>query len=531
MKKRKPFTTSNDWTFELIQKYYKEIERIGTEQFKLDVYPNQIEIVDSEQMLDAYAASGMPIYYQHWSFGKHFLEYQKSYQRGEMGLAYELVLNSNPCISYLMEENTMMMQILVMAHACMGHNAVFKNNFMFRDWTNASTIIDYLVFAKSYIADCEEKYGPDTVEAVIDACHAIQDYGIDRYKRPPRLSLTKEKERQKERLRYIESQVNEIWNSVPTSKGRGSRVVTLEQAASESFPKEPQENILYFIEKNAPKLEPWKREIIRIVRKISQYFYPQRSTKVLNEGFATFIHYQIVQQLFREGLITQGFMMEFMRDHTNVIKQYDFDAVLKNSRGEPILDRNGQPIYLYSGINPYALGFAIFQDIKRICDEPTDEDKEWFPEWAGSDWIETTQFAMKNFKDESFILQFLSPKVIRDFRLFSIEDDTDNPLMEVSAIHDDQGYRQVRKMLANQYAIEKYTPNIQVIAVDKWNDRTLTLAHFVKKGRLLDRSQARLVGEQVENLWQFPVKIIELDDDADITKTTVFDSRKDKANS
>lgn len=527
MKKRKPITTSSDWTFDHIQKYYKEIERIGVEQLKLDIYPNQIEIVDTEQMLDAYAASGMPIFYQHWSFGKTFLEYQKSYQRGQMGLAYELVLNSSPCISYLMEENTMMMQILVMAHACMGHNAVFKNNFMFKDWTNAETIIDYLAFAKHYIAECEEKYGPDTVEAVIDACHAIQDHGIDRYKRPPRLSLTKERERQQERLRYQESQVNELWNHIPKPKQVESLGQFLGQTEADGhFPREPQENIMYFIEKNAPKLEPWKREIIRIVRKISQYFYPQRSTKVLNEGFATFTHYEIVQRLYQENLIPVGFMMEFMRDHTNVIKQYDFDAVWKDDSGKTYVGRDGQPIHLYSGINPYALGFAMFKDIKRICENPTEEDKEWFKDWAGSDWIETTQFAMKNFKDESFILQFLSPKLIRDFRLFGVTDDTDHPLMVVDAIHDDQGYKQVRKMLANSYAMEKHTPDIQVSSVDKWHDRTLTLTHYVKDKRLLDKKQAQLVGDQVETLWQFPVKIEEFDDTT-MKINHIFDSRKD----
>ncbi len=91
---------------------------------------------------------------------------EKSYKRGQMGLAYELVINSDPCISYLMEENTMAMQALVIAHACYGHNSFFKNNYLFKMWTSADAIIDYLVFARKYISDCEERHGIDEVESV-----------------------------------------------------------------------------------------------------------------------------------------------------------------------------------------------------------------------------------------------------------------------------------------------------------------------------------------------------------------------------
>ena len=78
-----------------------------------------------------------------------------------MGLAYEIVINSNPCIAYLMEENSMTMQALVIAHAAYGHNSFFKNNYLFTTWTSADSIIDYLLFAKNYIAQCEERYGEE----------------------------------------------------------------------------------------------------------------------------------------------------------------------------------------------------------------------------------------------------------------------------------------------------------------------------------------------------------------------------------
>ena len=80
-----------------------------------------------------------------------------SYRRGMRSLAYELVINSNPCISYLMEENSATMQTLVIAHAAFGHNHFFKNNYLFKQWTNADTILDYLAFAKDYVKECEEQ--------------------------------------------------------------------------------------------------------------------------------------------------------------------------------------------------------------------------------------------------------------------------------------------------------------------------------------------------------------------------------------
>lgn len=120
-----PLSDGPDWSFELLQDYLKEIERVAA-LYKLSTYPNQIEVITAEQMMDAYAGIGMPIGYTHWSFGKRFIETEQGYKRGQMGLAYEIVINSNPCIAYLMEENTITMQALVIAHACFGHNSFLK---------------------------------------------------------------------------------------------------------------------------------------------------------------------------------------------------------------------------------------------------------------------------------------------------------------------------------------------------------------------------------------------------------------------
>lgn len=382
----------------------------------------------------------------------------------------------------------MMMQALVIAHACYGHNSFFKGNYLFRTWTDASSIIDYLVFAKHYIAQCEEKYGVEAVEAILDSCHAIMNYGVDRYKRPYPISTQEEQLRQKEREEYLQRQINDLWRTIPIDEQ------DKKQKKKVRFPEEPQENLLYFIEKKAPLLEPWQREIVRIVRKIAQYFYPQRQTQVMNEGWATFWHYQLINTLYDRGLVTDGFMLEFMQSHTSVIYQPAYDSPY------------------YNGINPYTLGYSIFTDLKRICENPTEEDKRWFPDIAGSPWLETLDFAMRNFKDESFILQFLSPKVMRDLKLFCILDDDENPTIDVTAIHDDEGYRALREALSAQYNLGNREPNIQIYEVDVRGDRSITLHHQQFNRQPLEPNSAQEVLKHIHRLWGFDVHLHSLCD-------------------
>ena len=489
--KKKPLSTSAEWTFELIQAYDREIARLAKD-FKLDTYPNQLEVITAEQMMDSYASVGMPIGYHHWSFGKHFVGVERSYQRGEMGLAYELVINSNPCIAYLMEENTMAMQALVIAHACYGHNSFFKNNYLFKMWTSADAIIDYLVFAKNYVAECEERYGIDEVETLLDACHALMNYGVDRYKHPTPLSIQEEKIRQQNRAMYLQTQVNELWRTIPLGK------TAAELGEKKRFPTDPQENILYFIEKNAPLLQPWQREIVRIVRKIAQYFYPQGQTKVMNEGWACFWHYTLLNALYDEKLVTDEFMLEVLQNHTNVIMQPPYNSPY------------------YSGINPYTLGYHMMQDIKRICEEPTEEDKCWFPHLANTDWLTSLDHAMRNFKDESFIAQYLSPHLIRELKLFHIVDDDRHPELFVSAIHDEQGYRQIREYLSKQYNLSSLDLDIQVYSVDLEGDRSLTL-HYTQQNRVPLGTSTNEVLKCVHSLWKFPVVLKSVDSSGQVT--------------
>jgi stage V sporulation protein R len=496
-----------DWDFLTLQRIHDACETIAQSDLGLDVYPNQIEVITAEQMLDAYCSVGMPLFYKHWSFGKHFVYQEASYRKGLQGLAYEIVINSSPCISYLMEENTATMQTLVIAHAAFGHNHFFKNNYLFKQWTDADGILDYLEFAKRYVAHCEERHGRLAVEQTLDAAHALMSHGIDRYPGKKNLDLRAEEKRAGRRRLHEESAFNDLWRTVPIGPAKPEAMLNVERRRK--LLGLPQENLLYFLEKSAPRLQPWQRELLRIVRHIAQYFYPQSQTKVMNEGTATYVHYRIMSRLHEQGRLSDGNFLEFLQSHTNVVFQPEFD--------DP----------RFSGFNPYALGFAMMQDIERIVSNPDDEDREWFPDIAGKgDPIGVLRGIWANYRDESFISQFLSPRLMRQLRLFHLHDDPEETAgIRVDAIHDERGYRRVRRELARQYDVGFIDPSIEVTDVDLAGDRRLMLRHAVVKGAQLNETDARRVLQHLADLWSYDVVLVEVDATDTVLKEYVVSPR------
>jgi stage V sporulation protein R len=479
----KMFETA-DWNIAVLEKTFDLLQEINKlPEFSLDIYPNQFEIVTYEQLIDAMSMVGLPISYGHWSFGKNFIASSNSYKKGHSNLSYEMILNTNPCISYNMEDNTTCLMVLVMAHAAYGHNNFFKENYLFKQFTKADAIVDYMKFARDYVKDCENKYGIEAVEEILDAAHALMHYGVDKYKKPSTLSVFAERDRRKKMAEIAEQNQNEIWNSlIPKDRKDLENFI---------FPTEPQDNLLYFFEKNSPNLKSWERELLRIVRKTAQYFYPQSQTKTSNEGWASFWHYEFINKLFELGYVGDGFMQQFLKHHTSVVFQPSFDKPY------------------YSGLNPYALGFNIYNDIKRICQHPTEEDREWFPHLMGKNWREEIQFAMENFKDESFIMQYLSPKVIRDMKLFLIADDEDAYEYEVKKIHNERGYKEIRIALSNWYNRNRYVPEIQIKRVNIQSDRKLELLYTPYMDMSLDKKMCDKVMKYVHKLWGFDVEIFD----------------------
>lgn len=500
--------SGKDWTFEDLENMTNEIETIGHE-LGYDWYTNQIEIINAEQMMDAYSSVGMPLMYKHWSFGKSFLKTKADYDAHRQGLAYEIVINSDPCIVFCMENNSQLMQALVIAHAGIGHNHFFKNNELFKEWTQAKSIVDYLEYAKKFIEQCEEKYGFEAVEEFLDVAHSLQYNSVFKYHRKERPSLKNELERKITRALEDEAAFNDLWRTVPRLEKISKKQKKI-QNRKVKF-NLPEENILFFLEQYSPVLKPWHREILRIVRNIAQYFYPQMQTQIMNEGCATYTHYTIINKLYDKGLLTEGAMMEFIQSHAGVTFQPDY-----NSK------------YYNGSINPYAIGFAMMRDIERMCNEPTEEDLRWFPDFAGKgNHMEVLRYAWANFRDESFIRQYLSPKVMRDFKLFSIMNKSkDQYHYTVKNIHNDAGYRKLRSDFADSKSMNDH-PQIEITDIDLDNNRVLEVQFTSREGRRLESKDANICVGNISKLWGYIVNFTSLEEDGSyiekISKKETFD--------
>jgi spore cortex formation protein SpoVR/YcgB (stage V sporulation) len=229
----------------------------------------------------------------------------------------------------------------------------------------------------------------------------------------------------------------------------------------------------------------------------------------MNEGTATYVHYRIMTRLHEQGRLSDGNFLEFLQSHTNVVFQPDFD------------DQR------FSDFNPYALGFAMMQDIERIVSKPDEEDREWFPDIAGKgDVMTVLRDVWANYRDESFISQFLSPRLMRSWRMFHLHDDPQETAgILVDAIHDERGYRRLRRELARQYDVGYLDPNIEVVDVDLAGDRRLMLRHVVVKGAQLNETDTRRVLQHLADLWTYDVSLVETDGRNNVLKEYVVSPR------
>tara|TARA_R100001480_G_scaffold80342_1_gene89607 strand:+ start:2235 stop:3554 length:1320 start_codon:yes stop_codon:yes gene_type:complete len=306
-----------DWSMEELQSWDNKICTLG-EGLGLDWYPIEYEICDYKEMIGHMAYTGLPTHYRHWSYGKSFDRIQTEYNLGMTGLPYEMIINSNPSISYLMTENPMPTHILTMAH-CVGHSDFFKNNRMFSE-TGADTAIDRFKAAakrvKKYMED--PNIGVEKVEKILDACHSIK-YQVPR---TPGIKRRSHKELKKYYTKLM----------IEDESGRWANKFDINK-----IPLEPDTNLLGFLATHNKMLQDWERDLIHIVEKESLYFIPQACTKIMNEGWACMIHEKIVHAL---GL-SDEYILSFIRLHNQVVR--------------PHLGR----------INPYHLGFTIFKYIEK----------------------------------------------------------------------------------------------------------------------------------------------------------------------
>jgi stage V sporulation protein R len=345
----------------------------------LDPFPIEYEFIDYYSMMAAMAFHGMPTHYNHWSFGKSFERTHRMYDLGAEGLPYELIINANPSVAYMMRENPLYLQILIMAH-CVGHSDFFKNNRTFKG-TRPDTIVGRSRAAKkrfqSYVES--QHIGIDKVEQVIDACHAIQF----QCSRPGWIRQTRE----------------EIVQNYIDAKAQDPEGTT--DLDINANPLKPDYDVLAFISENA-KLPTWKKDIIDVCRDEGQYFWPQIQTKIMNEGWASYWHYTILHELN----LPPELHVPFIKSHNQVIRPH------------------------IGGINPYHLGFHLFQRIKE------------------RHGIEECFIAREVHRDSAFLQQYLTREDCEDLNLFSYSEKKSGSVT-IDDVSDEEGWKHVRNDLVN----------------------------------------------------------------------------------
>lgn len=390
-----------------LEKWCKIIEETAKKS-RLDFYPQEFEIVSYRDMIGYEAYVGMPSRYPHWSFGKAYDRSESLYKYNLTGLPYEMVINSNPCLAYLMKDNTLLLQILTMAHVY-GHNDFFKNNRLFKEGTRASYTLEMFKndadMIREYVND--PSIGYEEVEKILDAAHSI------RFQTSRAIGIKKSKE------------------------------------------DDSKDDLVKFI-MNHGDLEEWQRNILNVVHKETAYFIPQVETKIMNEGWASYWHYKILHLLD----LPDSLYIEFIKRHNDVITP------------------------LTGNINPYHLGFKMFEDLEKRF---------------GTDKIFEVRMLER---DESFIRRYLTKDLCYELNLFQYSKEGGNYVVE--NISDDTGWLQIRDTLCSGCGMGSI-PNIVVDDISK-KDGSLILKQ-IYDGRDLNLSYMEATLKQVFNLWGKPVQL------------------------
>lgn len=388
--------STSTYTVEDLQRFDERCQE-KAEKLGLKLPQVLFHLVQAEEMYDIHARH-LPGRYSHYQFGRLYQQQKADYDRGR-GRIYELVVNTEPVHAYLLDGNGLIAQLLVIAHVY-GHAAVFENNAYFgpadknilaRVRANAERIEGYI-----------NEYGRTRVENFIDSCEALQyQRSFDILGKP-----RKPKEPTWEVKKFDHLFPEETLE-------RRAEYLTERENYKHRFPKEPERDILAFIEKHARRLEDWQRDVISIIRSEMEYFAPQMRTQIVNEATAVYYHQTIVQELMAEDeRFTTDDFTEFQSMNASVLAP----------RVRMILDEEtGEPEVHCVGLNPYLTGTVIFNEIKRICEKPTDEEREQWPHWAGKmSWDEKRNEIIASYNDVALIAEFLSPKVCEKAKLFEV---------------------------------------------------------------------------------------------------------------
>ncbi len=431
--------------------------REKVDEFGLDPYPQEFEICDHNDMLGYMTYSGMPSHYPHWSYGKSFEKTKTMYDHGVSGLPYEMVINSNPSLGYLMRDNTLCLQILTIAHVY-GHNDFFKNNFNFQTSTHAeSTLSMFKAHAhrvRSYVED--PSIGPDAVERILDAAHALS-MQLRRNRAVKHLSEAEEKQR--------------LWDDAQPKLDPYHRIHRAQEFDAPDLrktPASPEEDVLAFIRDHNPYLTEWEKDLLTIVHEEACYFLPQIETKIMNEGWASYWHREIMNSL----ALPQDLHLEFLVRHNQVVRPHP------------------------GSLNPYHLGLRVWDEIQGKRDDRGSEEHEkgMLQDTRGH----AEMFAVREVdRDVSFLRRFLNEDVMRDLDLFEYEREEDK--LVVRKVSNEEHWREIKATLLRGVGMGG-TPIIRVTDADFGDKRTLYLVHE-HEGRDLQLEYAEKTLMHLRELW------------------------------
>ncbi|WP_374726544.1 SpoVR family protein [Bacillus pumilus] len=440
----------------LLQRAIDEITEIA-EEFGLDFYPMRYEICPAE-IIYTFGAYGMPTRFSHWSFGKQFHKMKLHYDLG-LSKIYELVINSNPCYAFLLDNNTLVQNKLIVAHV-LAHCDFFKNNCRFQN--TKRDMVESMSAAAERIKEYEHLHGTKEVESFLDAVLALQEH-IDPSLVRSKLSwnIGDEEEYEDDQPKR-QTPYDDLW-------GMDEPKIREKKKIAKPFPPKPEKDILLFIEAHSRELEPWQRDVLTMLREEMLYFWPQLETKIMNEGWASYWH----QRIMRELDLDSNESIEFAKLNAGVV----------------------QPSK--TGINPYYLGLKIFEDIEERYDNPCEElKKAGVTEGSGR----SKMFEVREIEsDISFIRNYLTKDLVmrEDLYLFQKQG------RDYKVI--DKEWKAVRDQLVSM-RVNGGFPYLTVMDGDYLKNNELYIKHWYE-GIELDLKYLEKVLPYLHQLWGRSVHI------------------------
>jgi stage V sporulation protein R len=436
-----------------LEKALDQIWDIATNKFGLDPFPTRFEIVPATVMYEV-GSYALPGRYSHWTFGKAYHKMKTMYDFG-LSKIYEVVINSNPSYAFLLENNSLVQNKLVIAHV-LGHVDFFKHNVYFSQ-TNRRMVDDAALHARR-INEYEFKYGRKVVEDFLDAVLSIEEH-ID-----PNFFIKKSRDEKKPEGSETRRAPHSPYDDLISAQEKEA-LAKAEASKVQDETMEPEKDLVWFIMQNSPALQPWQRDIMSMIHDEMLYFVPQMQTKIMNEGFASIMHSRIMRELD----LPDHEHMEFAELHAGVVSPH----------------RNQ--------LNPYYLGYKIFEYIERRWNNPTQEEQEKLSRKPGEGWAKVMEVRELD-NDISFLRNYLTEDLCEELDLFVYEliDEEEWTVTE-------KRWERVRDQLVANMTNFGF-PYIEVADGDYNRNRELFLRHRYESAEL-DLKYARKVLEYVYKLW------------------------------